>query len=232
VNDISRKGEIGLAVSDDDAMTWQYQRVVLEEPFHLSYPQVFEWLGAHYMIPESSRGGGVRLYRALAFPERWTYVGTLLHGQRYADASILFHKNIWWLFVDAGLDSRRPVLRLFLSDDLFSGWQEHPSSPISHDLHTSRPAGRIIVMNDQPIRFAQDIYPVYGSRVHAFVITTLTRTEYEEHPARERAVLSAGFEAWNRGGMHHLDAHQLSDNSWIACVDGFRQPVGANRGAE
>src|SRR5688572_24477234 len=33
----SRKGEIGLATSVDGAQ-WSYQRVVLAEPFHLSYP--------------------------------------------------------------------------------------------------------------------------------------------------------------------------------------------------
>jgi hypothetical protein len=27
--------------------------------------------------------------------------------------------------------------------------------------------------------------------------------------------------AWNTDGMHHIDAHQLSKNEWIAAVDGF-----------
>ena len=34
------KGEIGLATSDD-GMVWRYERVVLSEDFHLSYPYVF-----------------------------------------------------------------------------------------------------------------------------------------------------------------------------------------------
>src|SRR5262245_26175147 len=44
-------GEIGLATSND-ALTWTYDRIVLREPFHLSYPHVFEWQNQYYMIPE------------------------------------------------------------------------------------------------------------------------------------------------------------------------------------
>ena len=66
VNHLTGKGEIGLAVSRD-AMVWEYQRIVLAEPFHLSYPYVFRWEGTYYMIPEGSRGGCVTLYRADEF---------------------------------------------------------------------------------------------------------------------------------------------------------------------
>ena len=38
-----RRGEIGLATSAD-GLKWSYQQIVLKEPFHLSYPYVFEWL--------------------------------------------------------------------------------------------------------------------------------------------------------------------------------------------
>jgi hypothetical protein len=37
-----QEGEIGLATSED-GLKWDYKQVVLNEPFHLSYPYVFEW---------------------------------------------------------------------------------------------------------------------------------------------------------------------------------------------
>src|SRR6267142_1181613 len=46
------KGEIGLAISAN-GRSWTYQRIVLQEDFHLSYPYVFEWEGEHYMVPET-----------------------------------------------------------------------------------------------------------------------------------------------------------------------------------
>jgi hypothetical protein len=57
MNWLTRLGEIGHAVSDD-GVTWAYQQIVLSEPFHLSYPYVFEWKGDYFMIPESYQAGG------------------------------------------------------------------------------------------------------------------------------------------------------------------------------
>jgi len=221
LNHVRRKGEIGLAVSSD-AVVWEYQRIVLAEPFHLSYPYVFEWQGTYYMIPEGSGSGAVRLYRAVKFPERWVLAGNLLEGKRYVDSSILRYRDKWWLFTDAGLDAKNPVLRLYFADELLGPWQEHPLSPIRQDPHFSRPAGRIVVVDDTPVRFTQDIYPVYGSSVSAFAITKLTQTDYEERPLSDRPILAAGSALWNGHGMHHVDAHIRPNGSWIACVDGLR----------
>jgi hypothetical protein len=220
VNHLSHRGEIGLAVSPD-GMTWKYQRIVLAEPFHLSYPHVFEWNGSYYMIPEGSAGGAIRLYRAAKFPYQWERIGNLIEGPRFADASILRHGDTWWLFTDAGADPTHPVLRLYFSDDLLGPWREHPLSPLVRDPHFSRPAGRIVVVDGTPVRFTQDIYPVYGSSVSAFAITRLTPTEYEERRLGDRPMLAAGAAWWNRHGMHHVDAHLRDDGSWIACVDGL-----------
>ncbi len=222
VNHLTRKGEIGLAVSND-ALHWKYRQIVLAEPFHLSYPYVFEWRGEHFMIPESARGGTVSLYRAADFPERWVRVATLLEGNRYADSSIFHYHEHWWLFTDAGTNAHCPILRLYYAREPFGPWREHPSSPILNgNPHVARPGGRVIFIDDTPVRFAQDVYPIYGSRVHAFLVTRLTPSDYEERPATDEAVLSAGREPWNCDGMHHIDAHQRADASWIACVDGFR----------
>src|SRR5579863_2305847 len=162
VNHLTRRGEIGLAVSAD-AMRWKYQRIVLAEPFHISYPHVFQWRGTHYMIPESSRAHAVRLYRAARFPFEWEHVSNLLEGGRYADSSVFFYGGRWWLFTEASEDASKPVLRLFFADEPLGPWQEHPSSPVcAGNSHIARPGGRVIVVGDIPVRFAQDIFPEYG----------------------------------------------------------------------
>lgn len=220
-NQLNHRGEIGLAVSKD-AVEWEYKRIVLTEPHHLSYPYVFEWLGEFYMIPESTRGGAVTLYKAMDFPERWVRQGNLLEGQRYADSSIFRHDSKWWLFTDAGSDSINPVLRLYFSSDLMGTWNEHPESPIlENNRHISRPGGRVIKVGDTLVRFAQDVFPIYGSQVQAFQIIELSETVYVERETGAGPVLAAGANNWNRGGMHHIDAHELANGTWIACVDGF-----------
>lgn len=39
------KGDIGVAESSDQGVTWKYMGIALEEEWHLSYPYVFEYDG-------------------------------------------------------------------------------------------------------------------------------------------------------------------------------------------
>jgi hypothetical protein len=47
------QGDIGLATSMD-GLQWNYDSIVLNEEFHLSYPDVFEYQGTYYMLPETT----------------------------------------------------------------------------------------------------------------------------------------------------------------------------------
>jgi hypothetical protein len=221
MNSLRHKGEIGLATSDN-GVDWQYQKIVLAEPFHLSYPYVFEWEGDFYLIPEACEGGGIRLYKAAEFPFRWSCVGKLLEEGPYLDSSIFRFQDRWWLYTASPAQDRCPTLRLYHSSELLGGWQEHPASPIvSHNFHIARPGGRVTLVGGRPIRFAQDVYPVYGSQVWAFEVLELTPTSYAERQLGSHPILKAGEHDWNNGGMHHVDLHLMSTGTWIACVDGF-----------
>ena len=44
-NSITMQGDIGVAESSDQGVTWTYVGVALDEEWHLSYPQVFEYDG-------------------------------------------------------------------------------------------------------------------------------------------------------------------------------------------
>lgn len=220
----SHKGEIGLAVSAN-GMKWTYQHVVLAEPFHLSYPYVFEWKNEYYMIPESHKSSSVRLYKALTFPLKWLFVATLLDDGCYNDPSVFRADGKWWLFSETDPDMKSNILRLYYSDDLVGPWHEHPKSPvIVGNPHIARPGGRVLASDDRLIRYTQDCYPRYGTQIRAFEITELTARSYKEKEALENPILSRGDDgAWNAAGMHHIDPHQISENKWIACVDGHRK---------
>ena len=222
LNSESGRGEIGLA-SSQDGMVWHYQKIVLREPFHLSYPYVFEWDSQIYMVPESYQARSVRLYKAVDFPISWSFVGDLLTGDDFEDTCVFRFSDRWWLITD---HARPPywagTLRLFYSQHLTGPWIEHPKSPIINgNPHIARPAGRVIVWNDRVIRFTQDCSPVYGSAVRAFEITELTTTSFHEQPMNSRPVLEGSGMGWNESGMHHIDPHIGTDGRWIACVDGW-----------
>jgi hypothetical protein len=219
----TQRGEIGLAVSKD-GLRWNYQHIVLREPFHLSYPYVFEWNNDYYMVPESFERNSVRLYKATTFPGEWSFLKTLVAGRDFVDPCVVRFMEKWWMFVGHGtLPRRADTLRLFYADHLMDEWVEHPASPIvDGNAHIARPGGRVIVVDDSLIRYTQDCYSSYGSQVRAFGVRDLTTEAYEESAVSERAVLSSTGYGWNEIGMHHIDPHRLEDGTWLACVDGSR----------
>ena len=221
-NESNLEGDIGYAKSED-GFQWSYGKIVLDEPFHLSYPYVFEHGSDHYMIPESNAVSSVRLYKATDFPEKWKFEATLLTGERFSDNSIVQYNGQWWLFSET---SSRPhdngTLRLYFADNLKGPWKEHPKSPVvKGDPNIARPGGRIVAFENNIFRFAQDCEPVYGYQVWVFKITRLTPDDYSEVLYREAPVIKASGDGWNRLAMHHIDPHQIDDGQWIVCVDGF-----------
>jgi beta-xylosidase len=217
MNTETQRGEIGLATSND-ARTWTYDRIILKEPFHLSYPHVFEWRNEYYILPESLNAGAVCLYKALDFPYNWTVVARLIKGE-LADPSILRFNDRWWLFA-CSTPYQHDTLRLYFANELTGPWTEHPKSPlIRNDKCRARPAGRILNFGNRLFRFAQDCGPRYGSSVRSFEITKLTTNNYAEVELRI-PILKASGHGWNASGMHHIDAHQQSNGHWLACVDG------------
>jgi len=221
LNQINSRGEIGLAESDN-GLDWCYRQIVLTEPYHLSYPCVFKWDDDFYMIPEGGRGAGVTLYKADRFPLKWLPIKVIIENTGYFDSSIFRYQQLWWLFTATKDSNKKIILQLYYAKDLLGLWEKHPESPIQEaNQHTSRPGGRVVVDGDKLYRFAQDGYPIYGSKVHIMEIIKLSKTEYKEKRIDEHPFLEAGRNHWNSGGMHHIDPHQLQDGSWIACVDGF-----------
>jgi hypothetical protein len=225
-NGQSKHGDIGLAVSKD-GYHWTYSQIVLDMPFHLSYPYVFQWQNEYYLIPESYQADSIQLYRAEEFPTRWSLVKSLLKGY-FVDSSLFYHDKKFWLFAETNPDGN-DTLSLFSAQGLTEPWEEHPQSPvIKNNAHMARPAGRILVSAGYFLRFAQDDAPRYGNGVRAFEIVELTGDVYREKEIVLNPILTGSGNGWNADGMHHIDCHPLEDGSWIACVDGYRLVTQAN----
>jgi len=215
MNTDSGKGEIAHAISQS-GVQWEYGKIVLREPFHLSYPFVFTHGSETYMVPETRQADSVRLYVAEQFPLRWRFLATLLRG-RFADATLLRHEERWWLFAQRGLDE----MRLYSSPDLLTGWAEHPGSPLwPGNRRRTRPGGRMVRYDNRLLRLTQDGLPSYGSSLRVYEVDRLNTTEYQEHEVPESPVLSATGTGWNAVGMHHMDAVELQPRHWLAAVDG------------
>ncbi len=212
----THQGEIALATSTDTT-NWIYQQIVLDEPFHLSYPYVFNWNGVWYMIPESRAAHAVRLYRADPFPLHWTHIADLIQGD-YDDPTIVRHNGRWWLFLCSG---RNETMNIFYADELTGPWHAHEKNPvIALDRTRARCGGRIRDVNGRLIRFAQDCLIRYGHQLLGFEITTLTPEDYAEQSLKENPLLTPDGSGWNAYRMHQLDLYQTGTNSWIGFADG------------
>lgn len=215
-NDTTGQGDIGLATSRD-GWTWQFVKTVLDEPFHLSYPFVFEWNHAWYMLPERAESGTLVLYHAVDFPLTWEIDTKLLDGA-YVDTSLLNYANHWYLFTTP---HGSKDLLLFVADGPRGPWTPHPASPLQKNNGTiARGGGRMIVHNGTPLRFTQAVEPTYGNSLRAFRITSLTPTLYAEAPAAPGPILKATGYGWRAWGMHQLDPVEVQPGRWRALVDG------------
>jgi len=220
LNRESGRGEIGYARSTD-LVHWSYGKDVLKEPFHLSYPCVFQWEGTWYMVPESNQALSVRLYKAVRFPDEWTYVGDLLRGAHFVDSTIFRHGGKWWIFTSY---PENDLLDLFYSEKLQGPYTKHPASPVVRgDRKRARPGGRVVEWRGKVIRFAQDAYPRYGHRIRAFLVKKLTPTEYVEEEVPMDPVLGASGKGWNADGMHQVSPIPLPSGGWAAGVDGVNR---------
>ncbi len=155
---------------------------ILEKPYHLSYPFIFNYNKKYYMIPESSANKTIDVYESLKFPEKWGFHKTLIKNVVAMD-STLFNKNgKWWLFTTLkNNQNKKNELFLFYSDNPLSDkWIPHPKNPISSNVKGSRSAGKIIEKDGETLRLAQDGSVRYGYGIIFYQIIVLNEKDYQE----------------------------------------------------
>ena len=159
-------------------------RVVLDLPYHLSYPFLFEHEGELHMIPETGANRTVELYKAVEFPERWELVKVLNQGLQAYDVTLLVRDGVYWFFasvVERG-DASSDELFLYSAESLTGEWIPHPKNPVVSDVRRARPAGYIFERDGKLIRPSQDGTLGYGCAYNLNEIVVLTKTDYEERP--------------------------------------------------
>ncbi|ACL61606.1 glucosamine inositolphosphorylceramide transferase family protein [Methylobacterium nodulans] len=183
-------------------------RTVLEEPYHLSYPFVFEHDGQIWMIPESGAAKTVTLYRADPFPDRWTREATLLEGIEGYDATLLPERDQFWLFVNPKLwrSTSWDLLALFHADRLTGPWIAHRNNPVLLNACYGRSAGAIFERDGYRYRPVQDCSRGYGGAVMFCRIHALTDIEFTQTPIGRMECGSFGCHTYNRrSGLEVID---------------------------
>jgi hypothetical protein len=202
--------------------SWSTPVPILERPYHLSYPFVFEHRGALFMIPETGDNRTVEVYRCTRFPDQWTLEKVLLQGGFYTDATLHRAHDRWWMFVNLSPEGTQGCdeLNLFHAPDPLGPWTPHPQNPVSSDVRGSRPAGRLYEKGGQLMRPGQIGAPIYGYGVSFRRVDRLTTAEYAETEV-QRLVPSTPGEV--------LGLHTVNGAGALSVVDGFlrRSRLGA-----
>lgn len=196
---------------------------VLERPYHLSYPFVFQAGSSIYMIPESAESHTVDLYRATRFPDQWEHDTTLLKDINAVDVTLFRNDVGWWMFTGVGEEGSYTwdELFVFMADRLSGPWIAHPRNPVKSDPSSARPAGRLFHRRGQLIRPSQNCSRIYGESVTLCAIDVLTKHDFSEH------VVDVIPPSWIPGAVA---VHTLSTSEQIEVIDCRRsQAFGGSR---
>jgi hypothetical protein len=181
--------------------------VALEEPFHLSFPFLFEYEGHLFMCPETSESFDIRIYKCVEFPTKWSLEKIILKDISAADNMLLEKGGKWWL-----LTNTRPTedndylseLSIFCSTSpLADQWTPHPLNPIFVDAGRARNAG-LLRDGDVFYRVSQGQgFDIYGRRVFINKIIELDDSSYVESVLCE---IGSAFDQ-RVAGVHHFHSN-------------------------
>lgn len=182
----NNRGHISAVTIDQEGAVSELG-TVLERPYHLSYPFIFEWGGEYYMLPETVQNRTVELYKCVEFPHKWKLQKTLITNISAVDATLFQQEDRWWIFTnvrDAPGMSTMDELFLFYADSPISGhWQAHPRNPVVSDVRRARPAGKLFHHMGGIYRPSQDCSVRYGYGLRISEVAKLNETTYEEREA-------------------------------------------------
>ena len=188
---------------------------VLEKPYHLSYPFIFEFENDTYMIPESMANRTIELYKCTSFPHKWEFQKNLMENCDAVDSTLFQWQGKWWLFANQketeGV-STWDELFLYSSDSpLSDDWTPHPKNPIVSDVKSARPAGCLFVRNGRLYRPSQNSSGRYGYGFNICEVCKLTDTEYEEK------IVSKVEPKWDK---NIVATHTMNYESGLTILDG------------
>ena len=207
------KGIISVAEMGPDG-SFGRPRPVLEEPFHLSYPQVIPHSGTMFMIPETSGARQVVLYRAEAFPDRWVRDSVLIADRDINDATLLAKDGRFWLIGTERRDggSQSDTMVAFVADDLRGPYRPHPLNPLVIDRAAARPGGAFFRDGERLLLPLQDGTARYGGGLGVAEVVSLRDDEAEFGEPQPITAMVDGRER----GIHTLNrAGNLEVVDWF-----------------
>ncbi len=207
-------GRIALAIVDNNFNTIQ-EKTLLDTGSHLSYPNLYKKGDKIYILPESSKEGGLHRHELDLTTLELKPKETIIPDLPLLDSTIQFYEGKYWIFAThrgPGSDSQ---LYIYYADQWDGHYQPHAQNPVKTNLNGSRPAGKTFVYNNTLYRPAQNSSAYYGRAVVLHQIIKLNEHEFEEIPVLE--ICPPKNSAFNFG------LHTINFSNDVIIVDGLRR---------
>ena len=190
------------------------QGIIIENTYHMSYPDVFRYKGQYYMIPESSANSTVDLYIADHFPDKWHKVKTLISGQKYVDSTVWQDGESYYLIsysMTAGFE-----IHVFLLD--MEKQEVKLLSKKKYEKNIGRPGGRLFLEDGKLMRPAQDCSRKYGEALIIYQVDDLNRDgKFVEHEVSRMKAETVNLH------IHPERLHQLTRSNQYEVIDAYKE---------
>ena len=209
----TRKGVISLLKYENSE--FKYIGIVLDLPFHLSFPFIYQENDEIYMIPEQAHSNLIGLYKATDFPLKWELHKVLLEDVDAADTILIKIENVYWLFTNIDRTQTKihsSELHIFYNYELNTNWLPHPQNSTQKICSFGkRNASEIFQKNGKLYRFGQiQGNSFYGRGIALFEIK-INENEYSEILIND---FYPDFSSKIKG-LHHISS--TGDLTFIDC---------------
>lgn len=148
-------------------------RQIIVEPFHMSFPFIFEKDNEIYIMPETSANKTISLYKAVNFPNEWEKCNDLLKDDILVD-TVLFD-NYGFTYED--YKDEDVVNHLWLCENTNGKLKKRKK--ITNDIEYARMAGSVFKKDGKMYRPSQNCVGGYGKGLN-FVSFSIDGDEYNE----------------------------------------------------
>lgn len=172
------KGGLGYCKWNNGAPTEWKQ--VITEPYHLSYPCIFQKGTDIFIMPESGADKSLYCYKAVHFPDQWEKAQVLRKNVVYGDTTPFCVESHRYALTYDVSNTQHYALKLLNLEDAFS----KDVDVSSEDWNQQRPAGNFFYYGTQLVRPAQVCVRDYGEGLNFFACS-VTDGQYQEQKIQQ-----------------------------------------------
>ncbi len=208
-----KKGRITLLTVDRKSYVLLKRDVLLEQPYHLSYPFIStDNDGNISVMPEASMSGEF---------SRYSFDGSKLSlvnqnvviTEPLCDATIVYYQNQYYLFGTKRSNEPNCKLYIYYSDNIEGPYVAHKANPVLVDSSIARPAGAMFVdEKGQLYRVSQKNDNFYGETVN------LTRIDVLDHDNFSETLIKR---LPKHLGRYKHGFHTINSKDGLCVVDGY-----------